>query len=236
MTTILVAGLAVALIIERRNQSKLREGEARLREQKEQASALTQEHERLSALANRAAPPDNSAAEAAKLRSEISSRKQRTNDLGRKSTAKVSPRSQSASSTSTPHTDDYYQQLRQIAGSKPTEARDLGRALGEYAFEHQNQFATSLDQLSPYLSQFGATVSGSNHYEIIYQGSLDQLKGLPWGSIAVVRDAEPWPGPDGTMMRVYGFPDGHSQMIIDNVQPWISEHVIMPQASGSAGR
>jgi hypothetical protein len=65
-------------------------------------------------------------------------------------------------------------------------------------------------------------LSGTNQYEIICHESLDQLPGLLWGRIAVIRDQQPWPGLDGTMMRVHGFPDGHSQMVIDNLQPWIT--------------
>ena len=106
--------------------------------------------------------------------------------------------------------------------SSNSQFRELLKLRGE------NHCPTSLDQLTPYLAQNNATLSGSNQYEIIYQGSLDQLKNLPWGSIAVVRDAQPWAGPNGTMLRTYGFPSGSSQMVIDNLQPWLSQHVITP--------
>ena len=124
-----------------------------------------------------------------------------------------------------------------MAGTKPWEARDLGRAFGDYAEDHQNQSPTSLDELASYLAKNNSTLSGTNQYELIFQGSLDDLKGLPWGSVAVIRDAQPWPGPDGTMMRVYGFPGGFSQMVSsDYVPAFEAQHVISAAPSVSSGR
>jgi len=230
IAAVVIAGAAAVLVIHSRSKARLREGVARLREQSDQISALAAEQERLSKCA--AEPTrgqtNGSAAEMAKLRGEIAALKRQTNDLAQEKT-RGPKATQTASGNSTPvqRTQEYWKELRQTAGTRPVEVRDLGQAFGDYAFDHQNQAPTSLDQLSKYLADNKATMSGTNQYEIIFHGSLDQLRGLPWGSIAVVRDAQPWPGPDGTMMRTYGFPGGLSQMIIDGLQPWTSEHVIL---------
>jgi hypothetical protein len=116
-----------------------------------------------------------------------------------------------------------------MAGSKQTETRDLGRAFGDYARDHQNQSPASLDQLDSYLAKLNSSLSGTNQYEILYHGSLDKLQGLPWGSVAVIREQQPWPSPDGGMMRVYGFADGHSQMMDESsagFQSWAALHVL----------
>ena len=198
---------------------------------------LTAEHERLSKLAARpGAGTNDNGAELAKLRGEAEALKKQTNDLRRTVAASQSSQPSHSLPGKTPHTPEYYQQMRQSAGSRPIEARDIGRAFGDYAFDHQNECPTSLDQLTPYLAKNNATLSGSNQYEIIYHGSLDQLTNLSWGSIAVVRDAQPWPGPEGTMMRTYGFPSGMSQMVIDNLQPWLSQHVIMAPPTSSSSQ
>jgi len=234
---VVAAGAAACLLLQHRSQARLREGEALLREQSNQLSTLTAEHERLSKMAAWRGPGTNDyGAELAKLRGEAEALKKQINDLGRTVAASQSSPPSHPLAGKTPHTPEYYQQLRQLAGSRPTETMEIGRAFGEYAFDHQNQCPTSLDQLTPYLANNNAKLSGSNQYEIIYQGSLDQLKNLPWSSIAVVRDAEPWPGPEGIMMRTYGFPGGNSQMVIDNLQPWLSQHVITPLTAGPPGQ
>ncbi|HEY3863129.1 MAG TPA: hypothetical protein VGO59_14700 [Verrucomicrobiae bacterium] len=219
----LLAGVGACLVIHHRSQIGLRAGEAALQEQNSQLAALRAERDRLAQPSG--APARDQAAELAKLRDEAKVLRKQTNDLAEAAAKKQD--SPPPRSTSNPaRTPEYYEQLHRLSNGRNWEARDLGRAFGEYAEEHENQSASSLGQLASYLAKNNAALSGSNQYEIIFHGSLDQLKGLPRGSIAVVRDAQPWPGPDGKMRRVYGFPDGHSQIILDNLQPWISEHVI----------
>jgi hypothetical protein len=121
------------------------------------------------------------------------------------------------------------------------DAKVLGMAFELYESDHQNQSPVNLDQLAPYLAEEAKqgykTFSGTNQFEIVYQGSLSNLQGLPWGSVAVVRDQQPWLGPNGKMMRVYGFADGHSQIVgsDDNFQAYESQHVIMPPNTGPSG-
>lgn len=237
--SVVVASAILSLLILRRSQANWQAGERRLQEQSQKLAELTKDREHLSKLAAQATITriDDNAVELAKLRAELAALQKQTNNLGsRPQTQDRSAPPEHSHSTPKSHSPQYYQQLRAMAGAKPWEARDLGRAFGDYAFDHQNQSPTSLDELAPYLAKNNSTLSGTNRYEIIYQGSLDDLKGLPWGSVAVVRDAQPWPGPDGTMMRVYGFPGGISQMVNSDYAPaFEAQHVISATAPGSSG-
>jgi hypothetical protein len=125
-----------------------------------------------------------------------------------------------------------------MAGSKPFESRNLGTAFISYANDHRNQFPSSLDQLAPYLAKQNASLSGSNQFEIIYQGSPDRLKGIPLDTVAVIREQQPWPGPDGKMRRVYVMASGTTQFVgsDDNFQSWEAEHVIAPPSAGASGQ
>jgi hypothetical protein len=241
ITSIAIAGTAASLIIHYQSQSKLQAGDALLQEQSNQLAALTVEHRRLSNLVARASSgrADDHMAELARLRTEGEALKKQTNDLGQRlKTNHVSQPPQPASSLES-HPPEYYEQLRQMAGSKPLETRDLGRAFGDYASDHQNQSPTSLDQLAPYLAKLNSSLSGTNQFEFLYQGSLDKLQGLPWGSVAVIREKQTWPGPNGEMMRVYGFPGGLSQMMDESsagFQSWAAQHVISSPKAGQSGQ
>lgn len=224
----LAAAVVASLVIRHKSEVKFRERDVLLQQQDQQLAALTARHEQLSNLvAQASASLEDHSAEVIKLRREAEALKQQTNDLGRagekshKSRVALSPDS---------YTPEYYEQLYQMAGSKPTEARDLGAAFQSYAMDHQNQSPSNLDQLAPYLAKENRSLSGSNQFEIIYQGSLDNLQGIPRESVAVVREQQPWPGPDGKMRRLYGMMGGVGQIVEadDNFQSWEAKHVISP--------
>ena len=136
------------------------------------------------------------------------------------------------------HPPEYWEQLHQLAGSKATDARDLGLAFSEYADDHQGHSPENLDQLASYLTKHSLSWSGTNQFEIVYHGSMDDLKGIPNFAIAVVREVQPWTTPDGKMMRVYGMAGGVGQIVSsdDNFQSWEANHVISPPQPGETAR
>jgi hypothetical protein len=235
-----VAGMAASLMIQHKSQVTFRERDATMRQQDQQIAALTVEHQRLSNLVAQAnsAPPDDHTAELAKLRRASEALKKQTNDLARKWGKSHETQPSGPASNPKSDTPEYYKQLHQMAGSKPMEARDLGLAFQEYARDHQNQSPSNLDQLVPYLAKNNRALSGSNQFEIIYQGSLDNLQGIPWHSVAVVREQQPWPGPDGRMTRLYGMMGGVGQAVAsdDNFQSWEAKHVFSSPGAGQAGQ
>ena len=232
-----ITGAVISLMIHYRSHAAFRASEVLREEQSRQMAVLTTEYERLSNLAAHATNGRGmeNAAELKKLRGEAEALKKQTNDLGRASVkGHEAPASTPASNQ---HTPEYWTQLHQLAGARTRDAMSLGSAFEEYAFEHQQQTPLNLDQLAPYLGKERTPLSGTNQFELVYQGSLDNLKGLPWGSVAVIREQQPWQGPDGKMMRVYGFPSGTSQIVGCEFQSsWEAQHVIAPPATGSSGQ
>jgi hypothetical protein len=235
-----VAGALAALLIHRQGQAKWQTGESSLQEQSNQLAILTRDGERLSNLTAHATPIriNYNAAELAKLRAELASLQKQTNDLAHRSdTNRPARPSQSARLIGTQRPPEYWTQLHLLAGTRTQDAMSLGGEWEHFASEHQQQSPASLDELTTYMAKDNRAFSGTNQFEIVYQGSLDDLKGLPWGSVAVVREVQPWPGPDGTWMRVYGFPSGASQIVSsDYVQAFEAQHVISPPPMSPSGQ
>jgi hypothetical protein len=239
-----IAAVVVSATIQHQMQAKYAAGQRSLQEQSNQLAALTVEHERLSSLVAHAvgAQVDDHAAEVARLRSEAAMLEKQTNHLGQSLVKSHEAWPARHMSNQQIYTPEYQQQLHLMAVNRMEDAKVLGIAFESYADDHQKQSPVNIDQLAPYLAEEAKkgyrSFSGSNQFEIVYQGSLDQLQGLPWGSVAVVRDQKPWLGPNGKMKRVYGFPDGHSQIVgsDDNFQSYEAQHVIMPMTADSSGQ
>lgn len=235
-----LAATVASLMVQHQSQDKLRAGDVLLRQQDQQLAVLTAEQQRLSNLVARAQnrPPADYTAELAKLRADAEALKKQTNDLVSHSQKSTASSPSQLASTPEHHTPEYYEQLHQMAGRKQTDALYLATALFMYASAHENQCPSNLDQAGPYLTKRGTALSGSNQFEMVYQGSFDRLKGLPWGTVALIRESQPWAGPDGRMFRLYGMIDGSSQMIgsDDNFQAWEAKHVISLPKDGQAER
>ena len=174
LAAIAIAGAAASLLIQSESQVEFREREALLRQQDEQLAALTAEHERLSNMVANTnnVPPDGHKAELAKLRSEAEALKKQTNNLGRQLKESREPRPSRTAPTPESHTPEYWEQLHQMAGRKGRDARDLATAFCSYAFDHQGQCPSNLDQIASYLAKEKRSLSGTNQFEIVYQGSL----------------------------------------------------------------
>jgi hypothetical protein len=239
LASLVLAGVAASLMIQHNSGVKFRERDALVRQQDEQLAALSAEQQRLSNMVTQAnsTPPVDHSVELARLRREAEALKKQTNEMGGQLAASVASRpSQPSQPAPAPqsHTPEYWEQLHQMAGAKATDARNLATAFIFYASDHQNQCPSSFDQVASYLAKKERSLSGSNQFEILYQGSFDNLQGVPRGEVAVVRDQQTWAGPDGKMMRVYGMADGSGQMVgsDDNFQAWEAKHVISPPKAG----
>ena len=231
----LAAVAGACLFVHQRNETAAREKTALLAQQSEQIASLQAEQERLSGLAARstnlsAEGPDHRA-EIAKLRAEADALRQQTNRLAKERKA-AAPASSASSGASQPHPPEYYEELHKAMGTKPIEARDVAMAAYLYAMDHKNQVPTNMDQVASYLSKTGRAMPTTNRFEFVFSGSLDQLKGIPQTSIAVVRDTQTLQGPDGKQLRVYGMMGGVGQIVSsdDNFKAWEAEHVISAPA------
>jgi hypothetical protein len=125
------------------------------------------------------------------------------------------------------------------ATGKLNDARAPTSALNKYANEHQGEFPNSFDQVTPYLSKpldsdaepwMDSPLSGTNRFEIVFQGLQNDLTNLPLRRVALIREQPPWLTPDGKWARVYGFADGLASTVVsdDNFQSWDAQHIIPP--------
>jgi len=232
---IAMASVAASLVIQQRSDVKLREKEDALRRQDSQLAELAAEHQRVSNLVVQAnqAPTNDQMSELQMLRNRAEALRNQTNELGKRLAENLRSRPSKAASRPTPQPPEYYEKLHQMAAGKPTDARNLATVFIIYASEHQNQVPTNLDQVATYLRN-GMSLTGTNEFDIVYQGSRDELKNIPSSSVALIRDRQTWLGPSGKMTRVYGLADGSGQIVEsdDNFQSWEAEHVLPPPSAG----
>ena len=129
------------------------------------------------------------------------------------------------------------------AAGKLNDARVLTAALRQFAQDHGGVFPPSLDQAASYFAPpleadspgwQNAPLSGTNRFEIIYQGSQTDLTNIPPRRVALIREQPPWLAPDGKWARTYGYADGAASIVEsdDNFQSWDAQHLIPPPASG----
>src|SRR5262249_20292126 len=152
--------------------------------QSEQITDLQGKQQRLSALVagspNAATPTTDHQAELVALRTQAESLRKQTNRFAKQ------PTPSAEKSAPDPHPPEYWQDLHRAAGTKPVDARDIATAAYYYARDHKNQVPTNIDQVAKYLSNVGRTKPPTNRFEFVFTGSLDQLKGIPNTSIAIV--------------------------------------------------
>jgi hypothetical protein len=232
LTLFIAAVVAACAFIQHRNRAASAEKAAALAQQSEQIANLQSEQQRLSSLAaqatNDTAPVPDRQAELDQLRAQATSLRQQTNRLAKEAKTALSASSR-PSSAPEPHPPEYWEQLHKAVGTKAVDARDVAAAAYTYAMDHGNLAPTNMIQIAKYLSQFGrGKAPPTNRFEFVFAGSLDQLKGIPNTSIAIVRDTQTWTTPDGKQARVYGMMGGVGQIVTsdDNFQSWEAEHVI----------
>ncbi len=236
VVAVAIAGVAVTLMIQRRAKAKLRENDAVLQHRDKQLSELAAEQQRLSNLAAQAktSPAEDITAELATLRGKAEALRKQSNELGKQLEQNRRTRPLPTASKAAPHPPEYYERLHQTAGSKGWDAKNLAQAVLMHASEHEGQFPSSLDQVAPYLHKQHLSLSGTNEFEIVYRGSLEGLKDIPQGSVAVVRDRQVWRAPSGKMAKVYGMANGAGQIVEsdDNFQSWEAEHILPSPTAG----
>ena len=127
------------------------------------------------------------------------------------------------------------------AEGKQNDGRVLASALLRYADQHDGKFPLSFDEVASYFPKplkadsppwQDAPWSGTNDFEIVFQGSTNELINIPGRRIALIRERQPWPTPDGQFARVYGYADGSVSTVRsdDNFQSWDAQHLIPPPA------
>jgi len=228
---IVASSLAVTLILHHNSQAKMRENDAALHQHDEQLTELIAKQEKLSnQVAETKSSTNGQWNELAKLRSRAEMLQKQTNQLGAQLKSNRQARASQPASKPETHPPEYYNQLLRIAAAKPTDGRNLSSAFAMYALDNQGRYPSSLDQVAKYLHEY--PMSGTNEFDIVYRGSLNELKGIPRGAVAVIRDRQTFIAPSGKQARVYCMADGSSQIIEsdDDFKAWEAEHIISTPA------
>jgi len=114
-------------------------------------------------------------------------------------------------------TDDE-QLLRQFAEECSESA--FGELVTRYIDPVGLYLPTPLETNSPPWAN--APLTGTNDFEIVYQGSQNDLSNIPPRRVALIRERQPWLTPDGKWARVYGYADGAASIVESdgNFQSW----------------
>ncbi len=114
----------------------------------------------------------------------------------------------------------FHEQLRKLADSsappKEVNLRDLVADKGESGAPPKQQESSRLSE-----------------FEMVYQGSYNELTNVPWQGVALIRERQAWPTPSGKWARIYVTAGGLIQIVEsdDNFQSWEAEHIIPPPST-----
>jgi hypothetical protein len=236
---IATASVLASLGIYHQTHAKFLEANGSLLKQADHLAQLTMLNQHLSnaVVQVRTRPADDRAAELVRLRVEAQVLRKHINELEQQQAEAHPSHASPAASQIISHPPEYWEQLHQMAGGKTKDAMTLAYALMRYASDHAGQFPSSLDQVESYLrGRKDAVLTGTNEFEIVYQGSLDLIKNIPTDQVALLRDRQPWLAPSGKMAKVYAMIGGIGEIVEsdDNFQGWEAEHIIDTTSGGQA--
>jgi hypothetical protein len=252
---VVAAAVVASVLIQRRAQAALRGNEDLMRKQERRLIELTADNQRLSndvvqtPAKNEKRSSRDSATELAELRARVEALRQEADQM-----AKKVAEDRRATGTRFYSTGDFnlLDHNRETAitfaggpreSGKLNDARALAAALRQYATEHHGEIPQNLDQVAAYLPKPSASdsqpwmntpLSGTNDFEIVYQGSQNDLTNIPPRRVALLRERQPWLTPEGKWARVYAYADGAANRVEsdDNFQSWEAQHIIPPSGNG----
>jgi RNA polymerase sigma factor (sigma-70 family) len=212
---VILATALPSLVIQHRANVRLRESEERLRTQE---VALGQALVSLGELSNVVAqasavpaPISSQDGELLRLRGEVGVLKR---DLAAAKTE--AGRVPAAPPPGPPGSQRYVpvKAIEKIYGSGATArseySRDLGKAVLEFASEHQGLFPTNLEDAMEFLHPVAKaqTNMGPDQFELLYHGRTEALTNPPPEGAIILREKQPWLTPDGKWARLYVYGNG----------------------------
>jgi hypothetical protein len=251
---VLAAALALPFELHYYNRVKLANGERSLREQERTIGGLLQVNQalylRLAARAevrNPLAPSNTNdwQAELAELGAKAEMLRLETNQIA------MRQREERRGSAVRGYTEGDFNLLEHSHGRVGTsglEPRHAGKVndaiilasfLRHCAHENSGSVPRDFEELGSYLAERTKgddaawrrfPFTGTNNYEIVYQGSLNDLSGISLRRVAILRERHGWQSPEGKWARVYAYADGYAQIIEsdDNFRSWDAQHIIPP--------
>ncbi len=209
--------IAVAILLLQRSQiSKLTADLQAAREQLEQPAASETSVSNTRAASSASLGADQSA-ELLRLRAQVTALRKQTNEIpkleaenARMRTVLASARktSDSADESEPPATEERRQAIARL-----TDSKTYVLALMMHAEDNQQRFATNLDQVVSYLSKGERSVTGTNIFDVVFQGSRDSVTNS--SAIILVREHQAHQSSDGRWTKAYGFLDGHAEIHLE---------------------
>jgi len=231
----LAAGALITPIV-LQHQALQREQEIQrgLREQLAQTADLEAENTRLSNLVARAQSPPTPASdqlrELLRLRGEVGMLRSQSNQLAglreenrRLKASAAAPRTSAAAA-------DQSEEEHQLAIAKLNDARRLGLGIFMFANDNAQKTIERLEQLEPYLGNDAAAITGTNRWELLFHGSLQDIPSA--ATTILAREAQGWQTADGLWHNLYVFADGHAevqQTPDGDFSTFTRQHVLPPQ-------
>ncbi len=211
LSVLAAAGVATTFVIQHQTQQRLRDENQSLRQQVTQLQNSNNDlTTRLSDLDDAKKMSADQFNDLLRLRSEVGTLRQQTNELGRSQESLENSLAQAQATAVSQQSNSAADQEKQIAIARINNAHHLTAEMIMYASDNQGQIPTNFDQVGAYTNQFPA--STTNDFEIVYQGSLNQITN-PAGVIVVQSDV--WPTFAGKWAKAYGFADGHAEVHVE---------------------
>ena len=220
--------IAVAILVLQRSQiSRLTAELESLRQQHDQATSTEP-----------AAPTNNSnsgpaaaqqQAELLQLRAQVTALRSRTNEIAKLQAENTRIRAALESARKNAKSGEQEEpptEERQQAISRLNDSRLYVLGLLMHAEDNQQLMATNFEQAAPYFSKLERPPTGTNQFDIIFQGPRDGVTNP--SSVILVRERQPRQAQDGGWTRAYGFLDGHSEIHKEptaNFDAWEQRHL-----------
>jgi hypothetical protein len=208
-SAIIIVAIAASVLLERRTQTKFRENEAVLRQQDHQFAGLAAENQRLyqrlsdliaQSKTNRAPAVDRTT-ELVQLRAKVEALRIQANQLAKRvaenrrlTGAQYLSLGQSNLPGHIHILADSMAMASFRANGKLNDASALAAALLRYTDANQGVFPLNLNQVEPYLAKASGAnspLTGTNDFEVAFQGSQNDLTNIPPHTVALIRERQP---------------------------------------------
>jgi len=121
------------------------------------------------------------------------------------------------------------EQFQQQAGTKAVFAKNWMSAFIEFATENGGQFPTNFEQAARFLRDTTETNVTTDQFEIVYQGSRNDLTNAGDEDLIALRERQAWQWYDGKWGRIYGRIDGTALTLFlkdrDALEQWEKERL-----------
>jgi RNA polymerase sigma factor (sigma-70 family) len=233
---VLVAGVATPMVLQQQTQAKLRAENEVLQQQVRQLSQAAEESKSAASAAKGSAMSDEQLRELLRLRNEVGALRTQKSELEKlkNENGRLMASLGNAGASGNADAQSAAEQLQALSYPKMSDSKVLLLAMLMYATDFPELSTTNLDQVAGYVKASKPQYSGTNSFELVYQGPLFKVANP--GEGIVLRESQAWQGPDGSWYKVYGFGDGHVQLrksADGSFDDWEKEHAVKLSAQAA---